>query len=394
MPEALGPRDARARRRGGILLALLLGCAPAWAAEGAAELPAKQDELQQARQRIQRLKKALESNKARRQALLGELRASEEQIGRSSRRLRELARRLREQQAGIEVLQGEQRQQRQELTRQRQALAQQLRAAYAMGRQQRLKILLNQQDPALAGRMMVYYDYFNRARTRQMDRIGETLASLQGRLEQIAGRQRQLQELQAHELEQRQRLEASRARRRQLVQTLGQEIEDQGQRLARLEQDAKQLQQLVDRLREQQAALPVEGVDLEPFKRMRGRLEWPVKGRIEARFGSRRAGSLRWDGVFIAAPEGREVGAVYHGRVVFADWLRGFGLLLIIDHGDGYMSLYGHNQSLFREVGDWVESGEVIAAVGRSGGLTRSGLYFAVRYRGGAVNPRTWCRRG
>ncbi len=131
----------------------------------------------------------------------------------------------------------------------------------------------------------------------------------------------------------------------------------------------------------------------KPFKALRGGLEWPARGRLVSLFGTQRAGNLKWDGVVIAAKEGSEVKAIHHGRVAFSDWLRGFGLLMIIDHGDGYMSLYGHNQSLFKETGDWVEPGETIAVMGNSGGQRNAGVYFGIRYKGKAVNPKKWCKR-
>jgi septal ring factor EnvC (AmiA/AmiB activator) len=375
-----------------LLLFCLSLAGPATAGEEP-DLKGRESELDQVRNRIGQLKGELSSSETRQQALMKELQATEERIGQTGQRLRMLAGRLQQQRARLAALEKQQQRQQNRLDLQRQALAQQLRAAYAMGRQERLKILLNQQDPAVVSRMMVYYDYFNRARTEQMARIGDMLERLRGSAKEIADEEQRLLALQARELEQRQRLEQTRELRQQVVTVLNQEIKNKGQQLSRLVQDARRLQNVIKELQEQLVNLPMEGVDLEPFKRMRGKLRWPVKGRIKARFGSRRAGNLKWDGVMISAPEGREIGAVYHGRVAFSDWLRGFGLLLIIDHGDGYMSLYGHNQSLFKEAGEWVETGEPVASAGNSGGHSSPGLYFAVRYKGNAVDPRKWCRR-
>jgi septal ring factor EnvC (AmiA/AmiB activator) len=149
----------------------------------------------------------------------------------------------------------------------------------------------------------------------------------------------------------------------------------------------------MERLREEQLVAPAETVEHRPFRALKGRMPWPAKGSLAGRFGMEKRGGLLWDGVLISAPEGREVKAVHHGRVAFADWLRGFGLLLIIDHGDGYMSLYGHNQSLFKEAGDWVEQGEPVALVGNSGGRLDTGVYFGIRYQGRPVNPKHWCKK-
>ena len=154
----------------------------------------------------------------------------------------------------------------------------------------------------------------------------------------------------------------------------------------------ERLQALLDRITASIADLPTPG-DTTPFVREKGKLLLPVSGRITDRFGtSRNNGKLRWNGIFIAAPRGAPVRAIHYGRVVFSDWLRGFGLLLIIDHGDGYMSLYGHNQVLYTEVGDWVTAGEIVATVGDTGGQNRAGLYFEIRYKGKPTNPQLWCQ--
>lgn len=378
--------------RRGVLL-LCLGLAGSAAADDEPDLKGRKSELHQVRDRIEQLQGELSASEVRRQSLMKELRAMEEQIGQTGQRLRKLAGHLQQQRERLAALEERQRRQQVRLEQQRRALARQLRAAYAMGRQERLKILLNQQDPAVVTRMMVYYAYFNRARAEQMARIGELLEQLRERAREIADEGQRLLALQARELEQRQQLEQTRASRQQVVAALNQAIEEKGEQLNRLGRDAQRLQSVIRKLQEQQSDLSMEGVDLKPFKRMRGKLEWPVKGRLKARFGSPRAGSLKWDGVMISAPEGKEIDAIYYGRVAYSDWLRGFGLLLIIDHGDGYMSLYGHNQSLFKESGEWVETGESVASVGNSGGRSSPGLYFAIRYRGNAVNPRKWWRR-
>jgi septal ring factor EnvC (AmiA/AmiB activator) len=137
--------------------------------------------------------------------------------------------------------------------------------------------------------------------------------------------------------------------------------------------------------------IPAEADGQQPFHSRKGKLRWPARGRLAQRFGAPRSGGLRWRGVMIEAQEGGEVRAVSQGRIAFSDWMRGFGLLLIIDHGDGYMSLYGHNQTLYKEVGEWVDTGEVVALLGASGGRTESGLYFEMRHKGRPINPVHWC---
>lgn len=270
-------------------------------------------------------------------------------------------------------------------------LAAQARAAYAMGRQERLKILLNQQDPARLSRAMVYYEYLSAARARAIAAIGDELDRLAGTEREIRQEEVRLDALRAEQAAELARMEAAQQQRRALVDALGRELADQDRVLDRLQADERDLETLLRRLEQALADLPVEPVQTAAFAELRGRLPWPAAGRIVQSFGTPRLGSLSWDGVMIAATEGEEVRAVHHGRVAFADWLRGFGLLLIVDHGDGYMTLYGHNQTLFKEPGDWVDVNEPVALVGSSGGRDRSGVYFGIRHQGRAVDPVRWC---
>ena len=171
------------------------------------------------------------------------------------------------------------------------------------------------------------------------------------------------------------------------------EIATQGSRLKKFVADEQQLQQLLKEIRNIMPSMLTEIDKRETFSKRRGQLKWPVKGKVKRIFGkSRQAANLKWNGVLISSNEGNNVRAISHGRVAYADWLRGYGMLVIIDHGDGYMTLYGYNQALYKETGDWVEEGEVIASVGRSGGQLKSGLYFEVRVKGQPSNPAKWCR--
>ncbi len=375
------------RRWPGLLILLLL-----WQPLAAGELEQKQAQLQQLQQRISALKGDLGESRQRRKALLDELRNSERAIGESGRRLYRLDLQMQKLQRQLRQLRDQQQQQQAALAGQRGALRKQLRAAYVMGRQERLKILLNQQDPAVVSRVLVYYDYFNRARLQRMEHITRLLEELAGTERQIASRQADLQQTRSRIARTREQLELGQQLRQQVLSELQRQIRDKGAEIAALQQNERQLQGLLKRLQQQSLDLPLEGDAGAPFRSRKGRLAWPTKGRLKVRFGSTKVGALKWDGVIISAPEGQEVRAVHHGRVAFADWLRGFGLLLIIDHGDGYMTLYGHNQSLYKETGEWVEAGEPIARVGSSGGLRTSGLYFGIRYKGRPVNPQRWAR--
>ena len=270
-------------------------------------------------------------------------------------------------------------------------IEQQVRAAYEIGSQEYLKILLNQEDPNEIARMLTYYDYFNQARSRQIESYNLTLLDLD-RVTQELAEETVVLESQRRALGAQQKSLANVQKEKQMtLKALINQISTTGSALSKLEQDRGRLEQLLDKLQESLANLDAPR-SAQPFAGMQGKLLLPVEGRISHRFGNHKnQGKLRWHGIFIDAAEGESVYAVHYGRVVFSDWLRGFGLLMIISHGEGYMSLYGHNQALFRETGDWVSAGEVIAAVGDSGGQDKTGLYFEIRIDGKPNNPQNWC---
>ena len=372
-----------------LILTFLLVLPPtAW---GTAE--EQRAKLELLRDRITGLRAQMDSTSGERTELSKALQQAEQQIGRLARKLRVLEGRLARQKASLDELRNEQAQQQRALAEQRRALARQVNAAYAMGRQERLKILLNQQDPATVSRMMVYYDYLNRARAQKMDNIRRQMERLAQTEYEIQLEQRQLAYLQREQQDELAAMRESQAVRQDVVARLTRELQDQGRQLDRLQADERDLKTLIRGLEEALADIPASHPQQIEFAGLRGRLPWPARGRIVKRFGAPKLGNLVWDGVMISAPEGQEVRAVHHGRVAFADWLRGFGLLLIVDHGDGYMTLYGHNQSLFKEAGDWVEVNEPVALVGSSGGQEQAGVYFGIRHQGRAVNPAKWCRR-
>jgi septal ring factor EnvC (AmiA/AmiB activator) len=241
---------------------------------------------------------------------------------------------------------------------------------------------------------MVYHDYFNRRRTEQMDLIQTTLKNLRQAEQVMLTEERKMQQLQSRKKREKSALEKNLKGRKKLVARLNQGITSDAERLKELKRDEERLQKLLAEIQQKAKASLKSRYQAKgrPFKSQKGKMPWPAKGKLKARFGSAKRGGLKWDGVLIGGPEGREVKAVYDGKVVFADWLRGFGLMLILDHGDGYMTLYGHNQSLAKQPGELVNAEEVIAALGSSGGQTESGVYFAMRYKGQPINPEQWFR--
>jgi len=268
----------------------------------------------------------------------------------------------------------------------------QIRAAYEIGNQEYLKVLLNQEDPNEMARMLTYYDYFNEARAGQIETYNETLVELDRVSLALTEEMTVLQENRLALDIERQNLVAVQRERQATLRQLVAQIKSTGSEITKLQEDRGRLEQLLDKLQNSLANIPTPG-DATPFSNMRGKLVLPVAGKIGHRFGHQKnQGKMKWQGVFIDAPEGDPVYAVHYGRVVFSDWLRGFGLLMIISHGEGYMSLYGHNQVLYRETGEWVTAGDVIASVGDSGGQNRTGLYFEIRIDGKPSDPQRWCK--
>ena len=373
------------------LLVLLLG---GWSLPLLAQPDANtaRAELKQTEADIARLKKLLGSLQQEMSGLEKQLKASESAIG----RLREESIRIEQQvdagEARLKDLQRQARELQQALEEQQEQIARQVRAAYKAGRQDYLKMLLNQDDPARMARMLRYYGDFNRARMDEINRYNQTIEQIRDASAQIAEQQGILQRDREALAERRIALESERDKRGSILAGLQSQSRDQQQEVRRREAERAELAALIKKLDEAITSIPTPAGSL-PFAQARGKLPLPVAGRIGARFGSQRGSDarLKWDGLLINAAEGARVHAVHGGRVVFADWLRGSGLLLILDHGDGYLSLYGHNQSLLREVGSWVQPGDAIATVGSSGGLSESALYFSIRHRGQPLDPAAWC---
>lgn len=354
---------------------------------------AKEAELLRLRERIAALRSELNQVRSRYDALREELRGVEEAVARISQELRDLDERLTAQSRRLSALQKRRADLEGSIALQRRYLEQQIRTAYAMGRQEYLKILLNQEDPASLGRALTYYDYLNRARAERITALLEAMQQLEGVRREIEAEAERLAQLREQQRLRKGELEENQTARRGLLAELERELSSKDRRLKGLLADEKELEKLILALAQALEDIPAEPGNHPPFAQMRGKLPWPVRGRIVEPYGSERLGSLRWQGVVLSAKEGLPVRAVAHGRVAFADWLRGYGYLLILDHGDGYMSLYGHNQSLHKDVGDWVSAGETIASIGSSGGNERSGVYFEIRHDGKPQDPTRWCRR-
>ncbi|MFI4970796.1 MAG: murein hydrolase activator EnvC family protein, partial [Lysobacterales bacterium] len=278
------------------------------------------------------------------------------------------------------------------LQSQRAALAALLRSAYALGRNEELKLLLQQDDVAAIARVLAYHRYFQRAQLGQIDQVRDDLRHLAELEDSINAASAELAATRAAQAAEAARLETERSERAELVATIDAKLKDQGARIAALGKDEAALTQLLERLRDVFADIPRQLSGAEPFASSRGKLAWPLRGRIVTAFGVADESGRTSRGVLLAAKSGTPVHAISHGRVAFADWLRGYGLMIIVDHGDGYLSLYGCNETLLKDVGDWVEAGEAIATSGASGGQKVPGLYFELRAKGQPTDPRGWLK--
>lgn len=374
-------------------LLLLLPLAPG-AASAQESNPAKAEaELKAVRVQIDKVRAEMEKDAGRRDKLAREIEESEKSVASARQELEKLRRERAEHTARRAELSGLKRAEEASLARDRQALAGQIRAAHMIGREEPLKLLLNQKDPAQAGRVLTYYRYFGRARAAQIAAINEHLAELETLDAKLAEEEERLTALEAQQKGEVTKLQSARDRRGRALATLESESKNRARELERLRDQQSGLEKLVRELRralERVEKFPTDSKDA--FAKLRGKLAWPVSGKLLASFGQVRAGGVKWDGMLVSGAQGAAVRAVYHGRVVYADWLAGLGLLTIIDHGDGYLSLYGHNERLYKDVGEKVTAGDTIATVGDSGGRQTPALYFEIRKAGRPVDPRPWFR--
>lgn len=355
----------------------------------AATPAAKEAELKQVRGRIDSIRRAIHADAEKRDALAGQVKEAELKIQSARERLSDVRARRIASENRLADLKDEQAETNKRIDAQREALAAELKVAYMNGRQEQLKLLLNQQDPAQLGRMMAYYGYFGRARAERITAIGEHLAHLELLAESIAAETERLRALEEDQARDVKLLAGARDQRARTLAQVRSKIKTRNDELAKLQSEAQALEKLVEELRRAIEEFPE--LAEQPFQRVKGKLPWPVKGSLLARFGQLRAGGpLKWQGLVIKAERGTQVRAPYYGRVVYADWLPGLGLLVVLDHGGGYMSLYGHNEQVYRRVGDRVSPGDVLAAVGDAAGLGNPGLYFEIRKGRQALDPGGW----
>lgn len=348
------------------------------------------NELEQLRQNISTLKQELGGDKQRQHGHQKKLSDAEKQIADLSRKQRKIKSELIKQQKAQQTLVKETHHLRQKLVQQQENLSQQIRAGYSAGKQQALKMLLNQTDPGSAGRNMTYYAYFTRAQLNAVEETQLNIKQLKNAETQLQTSNERLTELNRKYQKQTYALQEQQANRKIILSKLNTEINSKERQLNKLIDDEKALSAVLNRLIPK---TPPTTNDFSDLGKLKGKLSWPTKGRLQNHYGqARNQSGMKWQGIIIKGNEGQDVRAIAPGQVIFADWIRGYGLMLIVDHGKGYLSLYGHNQSLYKDVGDAVTRNEVISALGNSGGNNTTSLYFEMRHKGKTINPETWCR--
>ena len=261
-----------------------------------------------------------------------------------------------------------------------------------MGREPTIKLMLNAEDPVTLQRLITYYGYLNTARQGEIKHYRHSIENLEQTRRDILVKNQNLILSRNRLAKAREDLQAQRQQRADALAKLNKSLNYKQNKLVRMERDQQQLEQLIKEVERTIATLELEAGP-EPFKQQRGKLPWPARGIRQSDIRATVNNLPRSPGIFLQTEINEPVRAVHHGRVVFADWLRGFGLLMILDHGDNYMSLYGFNEALLKNTGDWVKSGETIASTGNSGGQTQSGLYFEIRHRGKPDNPLKWLQK-
>ena len=375
-----------------VLILLLLLAVPAVHAQDGELAKVKEQELEEVRERISALKASMDKSAASRDRVTGELQAAEVQISEQRIRLTELERARDYSTKRKAELDARIAERQTELDRESAELARQVRAAYMNDGQERFRLLLNQRDPATLGRLLRYYNYFNDYRAGNIAVVNGHISELALLRSQAAAEEARLSGLARERYDELSKLNAAQESRQALLASLQGRIVSESKEVEQLAAQEKDLARLIDELTSILSDYPISSED--PFSAHKGRLTWPVAGTLLHDFGQPRVSDrLRWNGVVLAAPRGREVRAVYHGRVVFSDWLAGLGLLVIVEHGEGYMTLYGYNETTMKNAGDWVAPGDVIATVGDSGGQSRAALYFEIRRGTVPLNPREWVTR-
>ncbi|MEZ9821197.1 murein hydrolase activator EnvC [Shewanella sp. 10N.286.45.A1] len=354
----------------------------------ATDLDRRQSELKSIQTQINKQQSAVKDTNKQRDRLISLLKKDEQAIATAAKKVNKTKQNLASIDKALAELAVKYTQLDKIKVIQQKTLSNQLASAYLAGNHDYSKMLLNQQSPASIERLLAYYQYLNNARIASIKQLQTTIVELDEVKLKQQQNQTRLNKLVIEQQQHAKRLDQEQSQRQQTLIQLQRTLTSSGAKLEQLQIEEASLKRVVE-----QALLAMKNNPSLGGLSSKRKLKWPTKGRIKSGFGSKRSGQVKWKGVTISASEGQNIAAIAGGKVIYADWLRGFGMVLVVDHGKGYMSLYGHAQTLLKSAGDSVSKGESIALVGRSGGQTESGLYFEVRHKGQAVDPARYCKR-
>jgi len=355
------------------------------------------DDQQQARlekldRSISKLEKKLRSRDKQKDSLQNELKKVEVEASQLKGNLRKLGKEIRTVVAELSILRHQETDLQARIVQQADVIAEQIAAAHKLGDQEPIKLLLNQENPQQLARMFKYYDYFLQARSEKITSYMNDVESLTEVIARISSQQLALKRSQSDLKSGQEKLRGRVAKRSVTLKQLDASLVSDKKKLGSLQRERSELEEILSAVEEAVADMTLPS-NYKPFLSRKGKLSWPLKGRVAHSYGSQRSGELRWEGWLISASAGTAVNAVHNGRIVFSNYLRGFGLLAIVDHGDGYMTLYAHNQELLKDTGDWVQSNELVARAGNTGGLNKPALYFEIRSQGKPADPKVWLEK-
>jgi septal ring factor EnvC (AmiA/AmiB activator) len=355
------------------------------------------DDHQQARldnlkRSITSLEKKLIASDKEKNSLQSELKKVEIEASQINRNLRQLRKKITGFERKLSSLDKQEAELQNDIALQSGAIVDQISAAYKLGNQEPIKLLLNQEDPQKIARVFKYYGYFLQARTEKIQHYMADVDKLSKVIEDINSQKLELTKSRAELESAQKKLRGQIKKRSGTLSKLQASLRTDKKKLGSLKKERGRLEEILSAVEEAVIDMKLPK-NYQPFVSRKGKLKWPLKGRVAHSYGSPRSGELRWEGWLISAKAGAAVNAVHNGRVVFSNYLRGFGLLIILDHGDGYMTLYAHNQELLKDTGDWVQSSETVARAGDTGGLSKPALYFEIRKQGKPADPKSWLGR-
>lgn len=352
----------------------------------------QQQELKKLKASISSLEKQLRNQRNEKNNIQQQLEKIELSVAGLNKKIRDIGKKITKAETKLASLISKKNNLKQRIEKQRFAIAEQIRSAYKTGNEAPIKLLLNQENPEQLSRILKYYDYLLNARSKKIDQFTADIESLKITLSKIEITKVSLTDSKKELQKDKKQLAKTISQRKITLGKVNKSLESNKQQLNQYKKQRDELETVIQTVKKVAKTIP-PAENYPSFALSKGKLNWPVKGKLNASFGSRRSEYLRWQGWLIGAKKEADITSVHHGRVVFSNYLRGFGLLVIIDHGDGYMTLYAHNQELLRETGDWVQSGEIISRAGNTGGLNNTALYFEVREEGKPVNPKHWLKK-